>query len=126
MSLIACIQLHEVLPLRGESVNDEANQAVLIRGNIHDLEVIAQIFARLLHLLMGEHMALADDRLADLTFLPQHIRQAAVIGLNRHAGVLDGDALVTDELRSHSSNVDFAPAIGNGAVSALDIRHGGR
>ena len=70
-------------------------------------------------------MALADGSFADFTLFAEHIRQAPVIRLDGHARVFDGYALVVDELGCHGGNVDLAPTIGNGAIPALDVRHGG-
>ena len=123
MSRIAPVHVFVMHSELSKPVHDKADQAILIVGDIHHLEELAHELARLLHFLQRQDMALADDGLADFTLLAEHVRQLRVIRLNRRSRILDGHALIDDQLGSHRGNVDFAPAIRNGAVAALDVSH---
>ena len=115
--------ISRLFPLEADC--DVADQAILVLGHVHFIEVIAQELSDFADFGERYRLALGDDGAADLTLFMKHLREFRVIWLDGTAATFHGDLLRVNELRHYAGDVQFPPAVGNPLIAALDILHRG-
>ena len=85
-----------VAPLGFKSVQHEADQPVLIGGNVHRAQIVPQEVDALADQLFGGGNAPRDDGFVDLGLLSQEVHQTALFLANNCAAIVDLDFLLDD------------------------------
>ena len=108
-----------------KGVQNEADQPVLIGGNVHRAQIVPQEVDALADQLFGGSDTPRDDGFVDLRLLAQEVHQAAFFLADNRAAIVDLDFLLDDQAGNQSGNVDFLPAVGDRLIPALHIAHRG-
>ena len=109
------------LGLKG--IEDKAHQTVLVAGNVHSAQVVPQEGDALAHQVLRGSDPAGHHSLVHLGLFAQVVHQAAVILGDDSTAILDRNLLLGNETGNQSGNINFPPAVGDRAVSALHIPH---
>ena len=102
---------------------DKADQPVLIGGNVHRAQIVAQEVNALADQLFGGRNAPRDDGFVDLGLLSQEVHQAAFFLANNRTAIVNLNLLLHDQTGNQGCNVDFLPTVWDRLIPALHIAH---
>ena len=80
-----------------KSVQHEANQPVLIGGNVHRAQIVPQEVDALADQLFGGGNAPCDDGFVDLGLLSQEVHQTALFLADHRAAIVDLNLLLDNQ-----------------------------
>ena len=108
-----------------KSVQHEADQPVLIGGNVHRAQIVPQEVDALADQFFGGGNAPCDNGFVDLGLLSQEVHQTALFLADNRAAIVDLDFLLDDQTGNQGRNVDLLPTVGDRLIPALHITHRG-
>ena len=108
-----------------KSIQHKMDQPILVGRNVHCAEVIPKEVNALSHQVFRGGNPAGHDCLINFVLFAQIIYQPALILAHNRAAVFNRDFLLGNEPGNQRGNVDFPPAVGDRAVSALHIPHRG-
>ena len=108
-----------------EGIQDEADQPVLIGGNVHRAQIVPKEVDALTDQLFGGGNAPCDDGFVNLGLLAQEVHQTALFLADNRAAIVDLDFLLDNQAGNQGCDVDFLPAVGDCLIPALHITHRG-
>lgn len=79
-----------------EGIQDEADQPVLIGGNVHRAQIVPQEVDDLADQFFGGGNTPRDDGFVDLGLLAQEVHQTALFLADHRAAIVDLDFLLDD------------------------------
>ena len=79
-----------------KSVQNEVDQPVLIRGNVHRAQIVPKEVDALADQLFGGRNTPCDDGFVDLGLLSQEVHQTPLFLANNRAAIVDLDFLLDD------------------------------
>ena len=106
-----------------KSVQHEADQPILVGGNVHRAQIVPQEVDALADQLFGGRNAPRDDGFVDLGLLSQEVHQTALFLANNCAAIVDLDFLLDNQAGNQGCNVDLLPTVGDRLIPALHIAH---